>query len=516
SNPDSTSSTFAGVSSGNLTQAAYPGGLTLNYTYDELNRLLTAEGLALTYDERGDIVDSRDGNASFGATYDAGRRLRTVTYDGLATVTYTYDSRNLLTRVEDDLAGAWMEFEYDDDGRLTEIRRSNGVTTRFTYDDAGRVTRIRDVGANGGSPLADQQYTLNAEGEPVQVARTLPFDPAPDPEALALNLTYDDAGQITSPGYAYDARGRQTAAPGRAFAYSGASRLVSVTADGTTAALTYNGLGDLRTRTVDGATTHYYHNYALGLWPIVAEASAQTSEVSGDFGSLAGSRGQGGEGYKRFYVYTPGGALLYSMEPGSGAVRFYHFDRVGSTLFLTDGSGQVTDAYAYDPYGNLLGHQGGSDQPFTYVGRYGVRWEPVGSLYDMRARAYDPATARFLTRDPVWPLLADPQSLNVYQYVLQNPLQYVDPAGAQLFYQREPPLWMRESVKKVQKQVGRIVRTEPLASEELKPVATKPLVSVATRGLKPVATEPLATRPALWSEAGLTGTRSVHVDIGEW
>jgi len=419
--PDGTSATFTYDPAGNLTQAAYPGGLTLNYTYDELNRLLTAEGLALTYDVRGDIVESRDGSASFGATYDAGRRLKTVTYDGLATVTYTYDERDLVVRVEDDLSGAWMEFAYDDDGRLTEIRRSNGVTTRFTYDDAGRVTRIQET--KDGAPVADQQYTLNAEGDVVQVARTLPFDPAPEPEALALNLTYDDASQITSPGYGYDAWGRQTAAPGRAFAYDGASRLVSVTADGTTATLTYNGLGDLRTRTVDGATTHYYHNYALGLWPIVAEASAQTS------GSLAGSRGQGGEGYKRFYVYTPGGALLYSMEPGSGAVRFYHFDRVGSTLFLTDGSGDVTDAYAYDPYGNLLGHTGTSDQPFTYVGRYGVRCEPVGSLYDMRARAYDPATARFLTRDLIWPVLDDSESLNPYQYAYQNPLQYVDPRG---------------------------------------------------------------------------------------
>jgi len=419
--PDGTSATFTYDAASNLTQVAYSTGPILNYTYDDVGRLLTANDLALAYDVRGDIVESRDGSASFGATYDAGRRLKTVTYDGLATVTYTYDERDLVVRVEDDLSGAWMEFAYDDDGRLTEIRRSNGVSTHFSYDDAGRVTRIHDVGANGGSPLADQQYTLNAEGDVVQVARTLPYDPLP--VGQVVNFSYDDAGQITSPGYGYDARGRQTAAPGKAFAYDGASHLVSVTADGTTATLTYNGLGDLRTRTVDGATTHYYHNYALGLWPIVAEASAQTS------GSLAGSRGQGGEGYKRFYVYTPGGALLYSMEPGSGAVRFYHFDRVGSTLFLTDGSGDVTDAYAYDPYGNLLGHTGTSDQPFTYVGQYGVRWEPVGGLYDMRARYYDPVAAHFLTRDPVWPIPGDLASLNPYQYVAQNPLRYIDPEG---------------------------------------------------------------------------------------
>ena len=78
--------------------------------------------------------------------------------------------------------------------------------------------------------------------------------------------------------------------------------------------------------------------------------------------------------------------------------------------------GAVTDAYAYDPYGNLLGRMGSSDQPFTYIGRFGVRWEPVGGVYDMRARAYDPDTARFLTRDPVWPTTTEPATLNPYQY----------------------------------------------------------------------------------------------------
>jgi RHS repeat-associated protein len=89
----------------------------------------------------------------------------------------------------------------------------------------------------------------------------------------------------------------------------------------------------------------------------------------------------------------------------------------------------VSDGYAYDPYGNLLGQTGASDQPFTYIGQYGVRREPVGNLYDMRARAYDPVTARFLTRDPLWPVLDDPQSINPYQYAYENPLRYIDPWG---------------------------------------------------------------------------------------
>ncbi len=402
--PGGGAATFTYDAASQVTQVAYPGGPTLNYTYDAAGRLLTTNNLTLAYDVRGDVTNSQDGATGFGASYDHGQRLKTVTYAGQATVTYTYNTRDRLTRVEDSRSGAWMNFAYDDDGRLTGITRANGVDTVYTYDAAGRVTRIHD------GTLGDQQYTLNAEGEPTQVARTLPLDPPPTLGAVS-NLTYDDAHQISSPGYAYDARGRQTAAPGRTFAYDGAGRLTQVISGGVTVTLTYNGLGDLRTRTEGGATTTYYHNYALGLSPIVAE--------------------QAGSTFKRFYVYTPDGALLYSIDPATNQVRFYHFDQVGSTLFLTDGAGDVSDAYAYDPYGNLLGQTGTSDQPFTYVGQYGVRREPVGHLYDMRARAYDPTTIRFLTRDPLWPNLQDPSSLNPYQYAYQNPLRYLDPMGTE-------------------------------------------------------------------------------------
>ncbi len=287
------------------------------------------------------------------------------------------------------------------------------MTTTYSLDQAGRLIRLQD------GTFADQQYTLNAEGEPTQAVMNVPpggatigyvydaagrltdadygggnrvtytYDPAGnvltatgktpfDPSPRADSFSYDDASEIRSFGYASDKLGRLTTAPGRTFTYDSASRVTSITAGGSTAIFTYNGVEDLRTRTVSDMTTTYYHHYALRLSPIVAEKEGTT--------------------YKRFYVYTPGGRLLYSIDAGTNAVRFYHFDRLGSTLFLTDGTDAVSDSYTYDPYGRLLSRTGSSDQPFTYVGAYGVRWEPAGNLYDMRSRGYDPATARFLTR----------------------------------------------------------------------------------------------------------------------
>ncbi|MBN1508977.1 MAG: RHS repeat protein [Sedimentisphaerales bacterium] len=442
--PGGDTTTLIRDSVGRVTRAACPSGLTLEFTYDDAGRLLTANDLRLSRDARGDIINGQEGTASFGATYDNGRRLASVTYDDQATVTYTYDARNLLTRVSDSLCGAWMEFRYDADGRLVEARRSNTVNTTYSYDPAGRLLRVQD------GTLANQQYSLDAEGEPLQAVMNLPsgaetiaytyddadrltgadygsgnrlsytYDPAGnltnttgktplEPVVRSDSFTYDDASQISSPGYSCDNRGRLSAAPGRTFAYDGAGRLISIAAGQSTATFTYNGLGDLRTRTAAGVTTIYHHNYALASSPIVADKE--------------------GTSYKRFYVYAPDGRLLYSVDPAGRAVRFYHFDRTGSTLFLSDDGGAVSDSYAYDPYGNLLAHSGPSDQPFTFVGQYGVRWEPVGTLCHMGARYYDPAAARFLSRDPAWPVPADPHSLNPYQYVAQNPLHYIDHSG---------------------------------------------------------------------------------------
>ncbi|MDR4504842.1 MAG: RHS repeat-associated core domain-containing protein [Candidatus Scalindua sp.] len=50
-------------------------------------------------------------------------------------------------------------------------------------------------------------------------------------------------------------------------------------------------------------------------------------------------------------------------------------------------------------------------------------------LYYYGARCYDPLLVRFTTADPIVPDPTNPQSLNRYSYVLNNPLKYIDPAG---------------------------------------------------------------------------------------
>lgn len=424
---------------GNVIEHRYSDGTVLQFGYNHLNRQTSGKDIVLKYDEEENIINTQSSNVNFGATYDDGGGLHGVSYNnGSFSVTYTYDQRELLTSVQDNLTGTTVTFTYDDDRRLTGITRSNGITTTYNLDTADRLIRIQD------GTIADQQYAYNAANEVTQVIQNLPLDPASLLTAQTDTITYDDASQASSPGYTYDGRGRQISSPARIFSWDGADNLIG-TGDAT---LEYNGLGDVIRRTEDFNTTHYYYNYAVELTPIMAEQDEGTGQ------------------FLRYYVWTPGGSLLYMIDVSAGnKVHFYHFDHLGSTLFLTDNSGAVTDSYAYTPYGFLLGHSGSNSQPFTFIGRLGIRQEGTNGLYHVRARYYDSVTARFISRDPRWPNIEiGGGGLNPYLYALANPLKYIDMEGTDA---KTKPI-KDEIKKKIAKKIA-----EKIAAKTLKKAAEK-------------------------------------------
>lgn len=401
--PDGVTCTNFYDPAGNVVRRAYSDGTDYQFTYDALNRMTSGNGLGFSYDAEGRLTNTASSGVNYAATYDAGGRLTSVSYhNGVFTVNYSYDSRDRLTRVTDTLTGTQLDMAYDDAGRMTSLTRPNGVNGAYTYDAAGRLTRIQE------GAVVDLQFTFDAARQITSVNHTAPLNPAGLFTPKATVHTYDAAHQITTPGHTWDARGRQTAAPGHSFQWDGASRLRQI--DSVT--LGYDGANNLQTRTAGGVTVRYFYNHAIGLAPIMAERNETAGQM------------------QRYYVWTPGGRLLYAIDAANGnAVSHYHFDQVGSTLALTAANGTVTDAYAYTPYGVLLGHTGASTQPFTYVGAYGVRAEPAANLSHMRARFYEAFSTRFLIRDPDWPLLTVPAALAPYEYAGRTPHQTIDPLG---------------------------------------------------------------------------------------
>jgi len=109
-------------------------------------------------------------------------------------------------------------------------------------------------------------------------------------------------------------------------------------------------------------------------------------------------------------------------------VRFIslHSDHLGSATLTTDINGNRVGDLRYTPYG-VTRYEWGSiptNRRFT-----GQRWDSVLGLYDYRARHYDPALGRFISADPLVPEPGNPQALNQYAYVYNNPLGYIDPTG---------------------------------------------------------------------------------------
>ncbi len=111
-----------------------------------------------------------------------------------------------------------------------------------------------------------------------------------------------------------------------------------------------------------------------------------------------------------------------------GPLYFILTDHLGSTALLTNSSGQKVAGSAvwYFPYGET---RPGSGNPPTARRFTGQLEESTIGLYDYGARFYDPALGRFLSADTVVPGAANPQALNRYAYVLNNPLKYTDPTG---------------------------------------------------------------------------------------
>ena len=124
-------------------------------------------------------------------------------------------------------------------------------------------------------------------------------------------------------------------------------------------------------------------------------------------------------------AYVLGGAELLSQNRG-GTIRYYLQDAQGNIRTLTDASGSITDTYAYTAFGETLSHSGASVNPYLYTGQ---QFDALTGLYSLRARYYDPALGRFLSRDPAEPLLTAPHELNRYVYVADNPLNAADPSG---------------------------------------------------------------------------------------
>ncbi|AXE63948.1 hypothetical protein BBF93_06740 [Hyphomonas sp. CACIAM 19H1] len=122
----------------------------------------------------------------------------------------------------------------------------------------------------------------------------------------------------------------------------------------------------------------------------------------------------------RRYVHGPGidEPLVWYEGAGLTDRRYLIADRQGSIVAVT---WATSSRQLYGPYGEPDIWAGSR---LRYTGQIAL---PEVSLYHYKARAYDPVLGRFLQTDPVG--YAD--GLNWYAYVGNDPLNFMDPSGAE-------------------------------------------------------------------------------------
>ncbi|MGB2988204.1 MAG: RHS repeat-associated core domain-containing protein, partial [Phycisphaerae bacterium] len=107
---------------------------------------------------------------------------------------------------------------------------------------------------------------------------------------------------------------------------------------------------------------------------------------------------------------------------GSANTSYYHTNQIGTTRLMTDSGGTGVSPATYTAFGEIIA---GESDRYGYAGSWGYQTHQEFPYLHVGARYYDPATGRFLQRDPI----GIRGGFNVYVYVYGNPMILVDPTG---------------------------------------------------------------------------------------
>jgi RHS repeat-associated protein len=126
------------------------------------------------------------------------------------------------------------------------------------------------------------------------------------------------------------------------------------------------------------------------------------------------------------------GQRIARIDRATGVLHYYFSDQLQSTSVITDSTGDGQAVYYYYPFGGLAYSSGSDPNHYKFTGK---ERDGESGLDNFDFRYYASSLGRFMKPDE--PFLwseSDPQSLNLYGYVSNNPLSRIDPDGHDCVY----------------------------------------------------------------------------------
>jgi RHS repeat-associated protein len=331
---------------------------------------------------------------------------------GANLLSLSYDYRKDLTAASG--SGTWKTGELR---KITDNLNSN-KNREYEYDPLGKLTK-----AKGGNNLWQQQYFYDRFGNRTHLYESgVAANGSAIPRDGHQVLSFDfPTNRINTAGFEYDAAGNQTRAysPDGSqwlrYEYDAAGRLVIVKNDAGTPIQSFAyGSSNARLVAVNSQTSDLtYYAWADG------QVAAEYFEP----GFLGAVR------WQKSYVFA-GGRLLSTATNNGGneMIEHHHSDRLGTRIVTNPNSGGYFEQ-ATLPFGSALNAEssGATNNRYTSYDRS----QQTGLDYAVN-RTYDSGQNRFTQVDPLQmgsTNLANPQSLNLYAYVENDPVNFVDPDG---------------------------------------------------------------------------------------
>jgi RHS repeat-associated protein len=434
---------------------------TVRYTYDRVGNLIGYhDGLTAafySYDAAhrkiAETVDYGPFSLSYGYDYYANGMKKSFTVPDGTTYHYTYDANNQFTGVA--LPGAgfitvnaqrWnrpeyitlpgggsQRYDYDPLMRIRSIAvedpgRKALMDYHYTYDRMDNIT-IKDTEHGNYSYRYDPLYQLVAAVNPEQ-GETFTYDPLGNrltAEGVAGSWHYNRNNELLGYGdltFDYDANGNmiRKTANGRVLdlIYNTEDRLVRVEESGgkLIAEYSYDPFGRRLWKDVDGIRTFFLYSDE----GLIGEYAASGAELKA-------------YGWKPDSIWGTD-PLFMKIE---GSYYFYHNDHLGTPQKITAVNGSVVWAAKYTSFGEADIENGSVfENHLRFAGQY---YDKENELVYNYHRYYEQRTGRYIRPDPIG--LAG--GINPFVYVKDNPVNYIDPEGKDLFRPKEAPYYVGRS-----------------------------------------------------------------------